>query len=89
MADQLAAERWSHVGVADGRLLAIPWRGLSSFVEVVVWVAVQLVPGDRDRLGQEAERDGPLNGFPDAVCRLGRRRGFGFLVQVSIVQRLS
>ncbi len=80
VADQFAAEAGEHVGVADGRLLGIPRRGASSFGEVAVGVAVQLIPGDRDRLGQEPERDGPLDRFLNAVAGLVDAVGFGFLM---------
>jgi len=70
VADQLAPERGEHVGVADGGLLAIPRRGASSLGDVGFGVAVQLIPGDRDRLAEEPERDGPLDGLLDAVAGL-------------------
>jgi hypothetical protein len=52
-------------------------------------VAVQGVPGDRDRLGREPERHGPLDGVLDAVAGVADAVCLGFLVGVSIVQRLS
>ncbi len=52
-------------------------------------VAVQRVPGDRDRLRGESERDGALDGFLDPVAGVADALGFGFLVGVSIVQRVS
>src|SRR5665648_1301835 len=38
------------------------------------------VPDDRDRLGQEPERDGPLDRLLDAVAGLADAVGLGFLV---------
>jgi len=49
-------------------------------VEVCFGVAVEGVPGDRDCLGEEPERDGPLHGFLDAVAGLPDAVGLGLLV---------
>ena len=40
---------------------------------------VQLVPGDRECLAEEAEGDGPLDGFLDAVAGLADAVGFALL----------
>ena len=58
-------------------------------VEVGVRVAVELIPGDRDCLCEEAERDGPLDRVLDAVAGLADAVGLASWLQVSIVQRLS
>jgi hypothetical protein len=50
-----------------------------SLVEVGFGVAVNGGPGDHDCLGEESERDGPLDGFLDAVG-LADAVGLGFLV---------
>ena len=80
MADELAAQRGEHVGVADGGLLAVPGRGAAAGIEVAFGVAVQRVPGDRDRLGEEAEGDGALDRVLDAVAGLTDAVGLGLLM---------
>ncbi len=80
VADEFAAERGEHVGVADGRLLAVPRGRFAAGGEVGVGVAVDGVPRDRDCLGEEPERDRPLHGFLDAVAGLSDAVGLRFLV---------
>ena len=89
MANQLAAQRGEHVGVADGCLLAVPGGVAAAGVEVGVGVAVELVPGDRDGLAEEPERDGSLDGVLDAVAGLAGAVALACWLAVSIVQRLS
>ena len=80
VADQLAAQRGEHVGVADGLLVAVPRGGAAAGVDVCLGVAVQGVPDDRDRLREEPERDGPLDRFLDAVAGLTDAVSLGFLM---------
>ena len=84
--DQLAAQGGEHVAVADRGFVVVPRGGVAAGVEVGLGVAMQGVPGDRDRLGQEAERDGPLDRLADAVAGLADAVGpWPFWWAVSIV----
>ncbi len=56
VADEFAAECGEHVGVADCGLLAVPRGRFAAGGEVSFGVAVDGVPRDRDRLGEEPER---------------------------------
>src|SRR5208282_6201006 len=78
--DELAAERGEHVCVADGGLLAVPRCLAAAFAEVGLGVPAELIPRDRDRHRQEAERHGALDGFGDAIAGVADAVGLGLLV---------
>jgi hypothetical protein len=78
-ADEFAAQCGEHVAVADGLLVRVPGSAQTAGAEVAVGVAVELVPDDRQRLAEEAERDGALDGALDAVAGLADAVGFALL----------
>jgi len=78
-ADQLATERGEHVAVADVLLVRVPGSDPAAGANVTVGVAVELVADDRERLAEEAERDGHLDRALDAVAGLADAVRFAFL----------
>ena len=72
VADQLAAQRGEHVGVADGGLVAVPRCVAAAGIEVGVGVAVQGVPGDRCATRRHAKGDA---GIEEGLIRAGWNAG--------------
>ena len=80
VSDELAPQRGEHVCVTDAGLLAIPGSLQAALFEVGLGVAAELIPADRDRDREEAEWDGLLDGFLDAIAGVPDAVGLGLLM---------